>query len=154
MKYKKIIEELKKFESTDTVEITIDMYKKSLVEICYHSGQMFNKNFTCDTETIWRGAELSNEGMVVSDLIELLEKKELSEMTDSDFNNLSIISSYDGGIEVSNINWESELTDDEKLELNENDLYWDSEITDCKVQFGPDSINSISIKCSTYETQI
>lgn len=146
MKNKKIVKELKKNNLDDRVKITLDLYKKSLLEICYHSGSKFDKKFTCDTETIWRGATLVTEEMSLGELVELLESKDLSEMQDLDFEGLSIEESTDGGVEVTNIEWETPLTEEEELEFNSNDLYWDSEITDSELSFGPNSISSISIE--------
>lgn len=154
MRNKSIIKELKKLDPDSEVDITIELTKKSLLEICYHNGYKFGKKFTCDTETVWRTAELANDGMSVLDLIELLESKEVSEMTDEDFHNLSVINTTDGGVDVLNIEWEEPLTEEEELDFSQNDLYWDSEITDSELQFGEGSIYTLTIKCGDYEKTI
>lgn len=154
MKNKKVVEELKELNPEDYVEITIEMGKKSLMEICYHNGTKFEKNFYCESETSWRSAELKTESMTVSDIIELLEEKNLSELCDLHFEGLSIEMSNDGSVDVSNIEWDTPLTEEEESEFTSNDLYWDSDITDSELQFSEGSIYLMKIKCGDYETQI
>jgi len=146
MKYSTTIEELKKLDSENTVKVTIDLYRKSLLETCYHIGSKFEKNFSCDSETVWRGATLVCEEFEVEDLIELLENKNLNEIQDLDFPDLTIETSSDGDLDVTNIEWESPLTEEEESEFSPMDLYWDSEITDSELSFGPSSIQSMTIK--------
>jgi hypothetical protein len=148
MKNQNAIEELKKLNSDDYVKVTIDLYRKSLLEICYHTGSKFDKTFTCDTETTWRGASLVCEQFVVSELLELLESKDLIEMQDVDFPDLSIETSTDGDVDVTNIEWEEPLTEEEESEFSPMDLYWDSEITDSELNFGTGSIHTMVIENS------
>jgi hypothetical protein len=146
MKNQKTIEELKKLNLDDTVKVTIDLYRKSLLETCYHIGSKFEKNFSCDSETVWRGASLVCEEFEVKDLIELLESKNLLEIQDLDFPDLSIETSTDGDLDVTNIEWESPLTEEEESDFSPMDLYWDSEITDSELSFGPNSIHTMLIE--------
>ncbi len=138
--------ELKKLDPESTVKVTIDLYRKSLLEVCYHTGSKFDKKFTCDSETTWRGASLVCEQFTVSELIELLETKELTEMQDVDFPDLSIETTTDGEVDITNIEWEEPLTEEEESEFVSNDLYWDSEITDSELNFGTGSIFSMVIE--------
>ena len=154
MKNEKVVEELKKLNPDDYVEITLEMGKKTLLEICYHNGTKYGKNFSCESETSWRSGELKTESMTVSDVIELLEEKSLSEMCDLHFEGLGIEISNDGAVEVSNIEWEEPLTEEEEMEMTRNDLYWDSDIVDSEIQFNEGSIYLMKIKCGDYETQI
>lgn len=41
MKNQNAVEELKKFNPDDFVKVTIDLHRKSLLEICYHTGTKF-----------------------------------------------------------------------------------------------------------------
>ena len=140
------INELKKLDPESTVKVTIDLYRKSLLEVCYHTGSKFDKKFTCDSETTWRGASLVCEQFTVSELIELLETKNLIEMQDVDFPDLSIETTTDGEVDITNIEWEEQLTEEEESEFVSNDLYWDSEITDSELNFGTGSIFSMVIE--------
>lgn len=146
MKNQKAIEELKKLNSDDSVKVTIDLYRKSLLEICYHNGSKFDKKFSCDTETTWRGASLVCEQFVVSELLELLESKALTDMQDVDFPDLSIETTTDGDVDVTNIEWEEPLTEEEESEFSPMDLYWDSEITDSELNFNTGSIHTMIIE--------
>ena len=146
MKNQLAIEELKKLSPDDSVKVVIDLYRKSLLEICYHTGSKFNKKFTCDSETTWRGANLVCEQFNVQDLIELLETKELIEMQDLDFPDLSTETSTDGQVDITNIEWEEPLTEEEESEFSPMDLYWDSEITDSELNFGTGSIHTMIIE--------
>ena len=141
-----VINELRKLDPNSDVKVTIDLYRKSLLEICYHTGSMFDKKFTCDSETTWRGASLVCEQFLVSELIELLESKELTDMQDVDFPDLSIETTTDGDVDVTNIEWEEPLTEEEESEFVPNDLYWDSEITDSELNFGTGSIHTMIIE--------
>jgi len=141
-----IIEELKKLNTDDSVKVSIDLYRKSLLEICYHTGSKFDKKFTCDTETTWRGATLVTEQFNVGELVELLESKKLTDMEDVDFSDLSIENSIDGEVDVTNIEWEEPLTEEEESEFSPMDLYWDSEITDSELSFGTGSIHTMVIE--------
>lgn len=152
MKKTQAIEELKKLKSEDYVKVSIDLYRKSLLEICYHTGSKFDKKFTCDTETTWRGATLVTEQFNVQELIELLESKKLIEMQDLDFPDLSIETTTDGDVDVTNIEWEEPLTEEEESEFSSMDLYWDSEITDSELNFNSGSIHTMIIELN--DTQI
>ena len=154
MKNEKIVLELKTLNPEDYCEVRIQLSRKTLVEICYHNGTKFNKKFSCDSETLWRSGEVVTESMTVSDLIELLEEKTLGELCESHFDGLSLEESTDGSVEVTNVEWEEPLTEEEESEYTPNDLYWDSEITDSEVMFGEGSIYSMTIKCGDYETTI
>lgn len=145
-KNKKVVKELKKLDPESSVKVTIDLYRKSLLEICYHTGSKFDKKFSCDSETTWRGASLACEQFVVSELIELLESKDLIEMQDVDFPDLSIETTTDGDVDITNIEWEEPLTEEEESEFVSNDLYWDSEITDSELNFGTGSIHTMVIE--------
>ena len=146
MKNTQAIEELKKLNPDDSVKVSIDLYRKSLLEICYHTGSKFDKKFTCDTETTWRGATLVTEQFNVGELIELLESKTLIEMQDVDFPDLSIETTTDGDVDVTNIEWEEPLTEEEESEFSSMDLYWDSEITDSELNFNSGSIHTMIIE--------
>lgn len=146
MKNKKVVEELKKLDPDLTVKVTIDLYRKSLLEICYHTGSKFDKKFTCDSETTWRGASLACEQFGVSELIYLLETKDLTEMQDVDFPDLTVETTTDGDVDVTNIEWEEPLTEEEEVEFVSNYLYWDSEITDSELNFGTGSIHTMLIE--------
>ncbi len=146
MKNESVISELKKLNPDDYVKVTIDLYRKSLLEVCYHNGYKFDKKFSCDSETTWRGASLVCEQFNVSELIELLEFKVLTEMQDLDFPDLSIETSTDGDVDVTNVEWDEPLTEEEESEFSPMDLYWDSEITDSELNFGTGSIHTMIVE--------
>ena len=146
MKNETVISELKKLIPDDYVKVTIDLYRKSLLEICYHNGSKFDKKFTCDSETYWRGASLVCEEFNVQELMELLESKEILELQDLDFPDLSIETSTDGDVDVTNVEWEEPLTEEEESDFSPMDLYWDSEITDSELNFGIGSVHTMIIE--------
>jgi len=152
MKKQEVIQVLKSLDQDSSVKVTIDLYRKSLLEICYHTGSKFDKKFTCDTETTWRSASLVCEQFNIKELIELLESKELKDMEELDFPDLSLETSTDGGVDVTNIEWEEPLTEEEESDFSPMDLYWDSEITDSELNFGSGSIHTMIIEFE--ETEI
>lgn len=151
MKNQNAVEKLKKLSPDSTFKVTIDLYRKALLEICYHTGSKFDKKFTCDSETTWRGASLVCEQFDVSELIELLETKDLSEMQDLDFSDASIEESTDGDVDVTNVEWEEPLTEEDESEFSPMDLYWDSEITDSELNFGTNSIHTMIVEFEDQE---
>lgn len=152
MKKQEVIQVLKSLDQDSSVKVTIDLYRKSLLEICYHTGSKFDKKFTCDTETTWRGASLVCEQFNIKELIELLKSKELKDMEELDFPDLSLETSTDGEVDVTNIEWEEPLTEEEESDFSPMDLYWDSEITDSELNFGSGSIHTMIIEFE--ETEI
>jgi len=151
MKNQNAVEELKKLSPDSTVKVTIDLYRKALLEICYHTGSKFDKKFTCDSETTWRGASLVCEQFDVLELIELLETKDLSKMQDLDFSDASIEESTDGDVDVTNVEWEEPLTEEDESEFSPMDLYWDSEIKDSELNFGTNSIHTMIVEFEDQE---
>jgi len=151
MKNQNAVKELKKLSPDSTVKVTIDLYRKALLEICYHTGSKFDKKFTCDSETTWRGASLVCEQFDVLELIELLETKDLSEMQDLDFSDASIEESTDGDVDVTNVEWEEPLTEEDESDFSPMDLYWDSEITDSELNFSTNSIHTMIVEFEDQE---
>lgn len=154
MKNKETIQELKKLSPDDSVEIRMEMYKKSLVEICYHVGKKFGKSFSCESQTLWRSADVKTEDMCVEDIMKVLRKKDLSELTNKDFDGLYLEESSDGDLDVSDVEWDEPLTEEEESSCSSNDLYWDSEISDSELEFGKGSVMSLTITCGEYETTL
>jgi len=151
MKNQNAVKELKKLSPDSTVKVTIDLYRKALLEICYHTGSKFDKKFTCDSETTWRGASLVCEQFDVLELNELLETKDLSEMQDLDFSDASIEESTDGDVDVTNVEWEEPLTEEDESDFSPMDLYWDSEITDSELNFSTNSIHTMIVEFEDQE---
>jgi hypothetical protein len=146
MKNKGLINQLKKEKQEEFAKVTLTMAKNGLKEICYHNGEWNGIPFSCDTTTIWRGAELFTEQMTVKDLIDLFSSKEISELEENDFEGLSLVESIHGETKVKNVEWEQLLTEDEEDELNLMDLYWDSDIIESKFKFKSDVIETIKIE--------
>lgn len=143
-KNKLVVQELKNLSPETTLKVTIDLYKKCLLETCYHIGSKFEKNFSCESETTWRSATLVCEQFNVNELIDLLKSKNLSEIQDLDFPDLDISYTSDGDLFVTNVEWETPLTEEE--ECSEMDLYWDSDISDTDLSFGTNSIQKMTIE--------
>ena len=141
--------------SEDPTKITIIFNKKSLNEINYVNGTWEGKNYFCEASTVWRSAELFTEEMNVGELIKLLKKKNISEINESDFNNLELVESSDGSTEIDNIEWDVELTEEEKeLAPTGMDMYWDGDITDSDYEFSPDAIYELKIESGDFITTI
>lgn len=146
MKNKHIIDELKKHPKDSDVSLILNINKNCLVETCYHHGQWKEYTFTCTTYTNWRRSTLEVDYIDLSDLIKILKKKDLVELSSVDFPNASIQDSSDGSVDVDDVDWPEEVPTDEEIEdLNKTDLYWDSEITDSECEFPIGSIWSLEI---------
>ena len=155
MKNKKIVEELKKLNPQDQTKVTLIFNKKSLSEINYVNGTWEEKNYFCEASTIWRSAELFTEEFTVNDLIKLLKKKNISEIDQTDFNELQLIESSDGSTDVYDVEWDVVLTEEEEERAPSGmDMYWDGDITDSDYEFAPDAIYELKIECGEFSIVI
>lgn len=140
MKNKQIVDQLKKIKTDSMVDIKLHITKYGLNETCYHSGTWKGYSFYCESSVNWKRSEAESE-MDLDDLIKLLKKKDLPEMSSVDFSNISLGEASDGSTEVSDIEWtDGEPTDDEKEDLDPMDLYWNSDINDADYEFPIGSI--------------
>jgi len=155
MKNKKVIDELKKLNPEDQTKVTLIFNKKSLNEINYINGTWEEKNYFCESSTNWRSGELFTEEMNVGELIKLLKTKNVSELDQSDFNDLQLVEASDGSTDVYDIEWDVELTEEEEERAPSGmDMYWDGDITDNSYEFASDSIYELRIECGNYSTSI
>ena len=155
MKNKKIVEDLKKLKPEDPTKVTLIFNKKSLNEINFINGTWEGKNYFCEASTVWRSAELFTEEFTVDELIELLEKKSISEIDQTDFNDLQLIESSDGSTDIYDIEWDDILTEEEQERSPSGmDMYWDGDITDSDYEFAPDAIYEFKIESGDYSTSI
>ncbi len=137
-----ILSEIKKINHEDLA--FIDLEVKDLVEYRQLEGNLFNKKFTCDVKIIWSYAKLESE-MLVSDLIVLLEEKDISKFCNEDFKNASIVKTLEGNFRLSNVEWEIPLNEKEKKELESCDLEKESDILGSRLTFESGSVISITI---------
>ncbi len=140
MKNKTIVEQLKKFPKDSEVSIVLKLTKYSLTEICYHNGTWNDKNFTLESQTNWKRSEVESSNVDMEELIELLSKNDIGNLCSDDFSNLSLGDSFDGSIEIDEIEWDEPLTEEEKDEVVPMDLFSDSDINDSDIQFDTGSI--------------
>ena len=155
MKNKNVIEELKKLNPENQTKVTLIFNKKSLNEINYINGTWEEKNYFCEASTNWRSGELFTEEMNVGELIKLLKTKNVSELDQSDFNDLQLVEASDGSTDVYDVEWDVELTEEEEERAPSGmDMYWDGDITDNSYEFSSDSIYELKIECGDYSTSI
>lgn len=155
MKNKKVVSELQKLNPEDIVKVTIVCGKKCLDEINYVSGTWEGKSYSCEASTNWRSSELHTEEMTVEDVINLLKKKDLSEMDEHDFIGLQMTEATDGSTDVYDITWHDVLTEEEEeLAPSGMDMYWDGDINDVDYEIAPGGIVELTIESGDYETKI
>jgi hypothetical protein len=140
MKNKSIVNQLKNFPKDSEVSLKLKLTKYSLTEICYHSGIWDGKNFFCESQSNWKHSEAESSEVNLEELIELLSSKTIDEMSSDNFSNLSLGDSTDGNIEVSEIEWEGDINEEEQSDVDPMDLYWNSDINDSDITFAPSSI--------------
>lgn len=140
MKNKVIVTELKKFDEDSEIKVKINLEKYSLMETCYHNGTWNGYNFSCTSYTNWKRGTLETSEFSLTDLINLLKKKDLNQMGSGDFPSMDVNETTDGSVEVEDIEWDGNPTEEELEDLNKHDLYWDSEITDSEYEFNDGSI--------------
>jgi hypothetical protein len=140
---KEIITELKKINPQDSAYLTLEV--KNLIELRQHLGILFDKNFSLEIKIEWATAKLENE-ISVESLIALLEKKDILDLSIDDFNACSILKTVDGNNSISNIKWETPLTEAEKIELENHNLEWESDINGTQLLFNPGNVDSMIIE--------
>lgn len=140
MKNKTIVEELQKFPKDTTASLNLKLAKYSVLEICYHSGNWDGVTFSCESQTNWKHAQAESDFVDLEELITLLSEKTIEEMSSDDFQNLSLGDSTDGSIEVDEIEFDGNLTEEQRSEINPMDLYMNSDINDSDVTFPENSI--------------
>ena len=140
MPYKEIVIELKKYDPSSKLELSLNPGKKVLVEECQTSAEYEGYSVSFLASTCWRSSDLRTTEMDVEDLMKILKKKKLEKMTDRDFYGVHNEFSSDGGMEFSDIEWDKDTPEEIKEEADMHDLYFQGEI-DCECTFsGLDSI--------------
>lgn len=145
----KVIIELNGLPKDESVYVTLTV--NNITEIRPQMGKLFNKNVSFEVFKFSDYAEIETE-LIVSKLIDLLEKKELGDYVSNDFDKLNINTSGPGDKEYKNIQWETPLTDSENIEMKNLDLDMDSnseQIENTKVTFERDSVTSLKIVCDS-----
>lgn len=147
MKNKEIIKQLKNYPLDTEINVTVNLNKHTLGEYCSHDGEWNGYSFTCSSFTNWKRGTLEDVGMTIEILINVLKKKNLSELTSSDFIDLQLVENSDGDVEVTDIDWiGDEPTEEELDDLSNMDLYMDSNINDSEYEFSQDSVYLLEVK--------
>lgn len=148
-----VVNELKGLPKDESVYVTLNV--NNITEIRPQKGNLFNKNVSFEVYKFSDYAELETE-LIVSELLDLLEKKELEDYVSADFDKFSINTTGPGDKEYKNILWELPLTESENIEIANLDLEMDSnseQIENTKVSFERDSVTSIKIVCESGYTE-
>ena len=140
MKNKDIVNKIIKLAEDSNVKVKINLEKYSLIETCYHRGTWDGIGFSCTSYTNWKRSSLQTTDFSLDDLVTLLKKKTLNQMSNIDFPSMDVYENMDGSIEIDEIEWDEQPTEEQLEELNKNDLYWDSDITDAEYEFDEGSI--------------
>jgi len=79
-------------------------------------------------------------GMDIIFLVHHIQIGKEEQIGSGDFPSMDINETTDGSVEVEDIEWDGNPTEEELEDLNKHDLYWDSEITDSEYEFNEGSI--------------
>lgn len=149
-----VIRDLRDYIGSDSLEIRLTFGKKSLSETLYVNGSWEGKDYSVTVDVTWRSGELKTTNMDVSELIELLTKKTLSEMTHEDFSDLELVETRDGDTTFRDLEWSEPLTEEEEEDAPSNwDMYTDGEISDAWYEFDG-GIDTLTIRVGDYVTEI
>lgn len=148
--YPEIIKELKDYIDNDDLVIRLSFGRKSLSETLYVNGTWEGKDYSITADICWRSGELKTTYMDVSELIDLLKKKTISEMTHKDFTDLELVETRDGDTSFYDLEWSEPLTEEEQDDApSEWDMYNDGEINDSFYEFDG-GIDSLKIEVGDY----
>ena len=152
--YPEIIKELKDYLDNDDLVITLSFARKSLSETLYINGSWEGKDYSITADICWRSGELKTTNMDVEDLISLLKKKNISEMTQVDFSDLELIETRDGDTSFYDLEWSEPLTEEEQESApSEWDMYNDGDINDAWYEFDG-GIDTMTIQVGDYSKVI
>jgi len=146
MKNEELIKKLEKeYKPDQETSIELD-FPHGIGETNYHRGTWRGHDFTCTSNIEWKRGRLKTDYMSVSDLVDLLRDKDMSEISSDDLQDLNLVETQDGSTDVTDIEWDGEPTEEELEELNVMDLYSDSEITDCEYDFAAGMIGTMTVQ--------
>lgn len=149
-----VIRDLRDYIGSDGLEISLTFGKKSLSETLYVNGSWEGKDYSVTADITWRSGELKTTYMDVSELVELLKTKNISEMTHKDFTDLELVETRDGDTSFYDLEWSEPLTEEEQDEApSEWDMYNDGEISDAWYEFDG-GIDTLTIRVGDYVTEI
>jgi hypothetical protein len=152
--YPEIIKELKEYVDCSDVKLTLTFQRKSLSETLYVNGTWNDKDYSITADICWRGGELYTTDIDVEDLINLLKKKNISEMTHKDFSSLELNETRDGDTSFYDLEWSEPLTEEEMEDApSEWDMYNDGEISDAWYEFDG-GIDTLTIEVGDYSRVI
>ncbi len=93
--------------------------------------------------------------MTVEELIDVLKKKDLSDIDAGDFVGLQMGEASDGSTDVYNIEWSEPLTEEEEeIAPSGMDMYWDGDIDDVDYEIALGGIYELRIEVGDYSTSI
>lgn len=145
MKNEKLVQILEKeYDSSSKVVIHLH-FSQGLAEKLVVTGT-WNEDYSYSMECtqFWKRGNLKTSYYDVSELIELLSAKDVSELTHKDFEDIELEETVNGYLELDKITWDKpkpskKLLDDEGFDYH--DLYDSGEITDSEYEFeAPDSL--------------
>ncbi len=154
IQYPEIVKELKEYINSDDVKLTLTFQRKSLSETLYVNGTWNDKDYSITADICWRSGELYTSDIDVEDLIELLKKKNISEMTHKDFSSLELNETRDGDTTFYDLEWSEPLSEEEEEDApSEWDMYNDGEISDAWYEFDG-GIDTLTIEIGDYSKTI
>jgi hypothetical protein len=154
IQYPEIVKELKDYIGSDDVKLILTFQRKSLSETLYVNGTWNNKDYSITADICWRSGQLYTTDVDVEDLIKLLKKKNISEMTHKDFSSLELNETRDGDTTFYDLEWSEPLTEEEEEDApSEWDMYNDGEISDAWYEFDG-GIDTLTIEVGDYSKTI
>ena len=152
--YSLIVRDLRDYMNSDDLLIKLSFGKKSLTEVLYVDGEWENKTYSVTVNINWRSGELKTTEMDVSQLVNLLKTKNISEMTHEDFSGLELVETRDGDTSFYDLEWSEPLTEEEEeIAPSGMDMYNDGDINDSIYEFDG-GIDKIEIRVGDYVTEI
>lgn len=144
--YPELVTILEKFNPNEQVNLRFTFGKKELIEVGYgggthtltdESGETFEYDYSLKYSTNWRFGTLisDNNSYVVEDLIEIFNKKTISECSSKVFRGLLLENTEDGSNDYE-VKWSGKIKKSHKdLLPSSGDLFWDMEIYDSEYTF-------------------
>ncbi len=150
MKNAKLVKELEtNYENFlfDNVEIIFHL-PYGVLETTYHTGTWNDDYpFSCECDMSWSCGEFKTSYHNLTDLIDVLKEKTVSEISNKDFDDIELLMTRSGDVTINKIKWEEKKPSKKLLEdLDRMDLYNNSDINDSEYHIDPGTIDCIEVK--------
>ena len=115
---KLFINDLIKYSENENIEINIQTKKWAIIEKTESEGEWNGNEYTIYADVYQKGAIMGyDEGL--EEFLSMISNYQISDLNGEKFYNLNLLESYGGDVNITKVDWEHPLTEDQKEELED-----------------------------------